>query len=728
MRIQFALPLLAAFALYPSAAFSGTEIWAGEIVSVGTKARKSLDKTPGSVSVVVKQDMEGKTVQSADQALNAVPGVFNRRGKGLMDTASAITLRGVPGQQRTLVLFDGVPMNDAYTGAVSFGGMQAEDIDRVEVARGSFSGLYGGNAMGGVVNFIPRRPVKREITMKAGYGGALGPEPAMKNMVKGYLSYGDKFGSRFSFLGSYGYKRTDGYPSDLNVQSVAPTAGLTGWDATKSNTGAARYLIGDKGDNGWQENNLSMRAWYDISEADKLSVAFSRTNYGYFYGDPATYLKNAAGVEVWTYGSVKEGTYLGGDGGRLQNSFSAVYDRQREKAGVKLLLGLIDTLRSWYVTPASASATRAGGAGKVSDTPASSCYSEAQLTLPEVLAGQLLTGGVSFRLAKALTSENNLADWKDEGSKGSLTYKAGGKTSDMGVYLQDEIRLHNKLTGYLSARVDWWRTYDGSAAQPGTAGYPVSYGTRSDSAFSPKASLVYTPFTRTTLRTSAGRSFRSPTVYELYRTYTLSGTLYQANPDLNPETVASWDAGLDQKLWQGMKVSAGYFENSMKDLVYRRTVSGTLKVYENAGAASGKGWEFETEQVFDEGGRLFANLTLNNAKITRNSASAASVGKYLPDLPRKMYSFGGDLRAGRFTFGALGRYVGKRYSNDDNADTVNGVYSSRDPYFTAEAKAACALLETLSLAVSVQNIFDKKYYDYYRAPGRSWFAELTWKL
>ena len=133
-------------------------------------------------------------------------------------------------------------------------------------------------------------------------------------------------------------------------------------------------------------------------------------------------------------------------------------------------------------------------------------------------------------------------------------------------------------------------------------------------------------------------------------------------------------------------------------------------------------------QVFDEGGRLFANLTLNDAKITRNSASAASVGKYLPDLPRKMYSFGGDLRAGRFTFGTLGRYVGKRYINDDNTDIINGVYSSRDPYFTAEAKAACALLETLSLSVSVQNIFDKKYYDYYRAPGRSWFAELTWKL
>lgn len=728
MKTHLAIVLTALYALSPAVASAGTEIWAGEIVSIGAKVRKPLAASPGSVSVVVKQDMEAKTVQSADQVLNAVPGVFDRRGKGLMDTSAAITLRGVPGQQRTLVLFDGVPMNDAYTGAVSFGGMQVEDIERVEVARGAFSGLYGGNAMGGVVNFVPRRPLKREVTLKAGYGGALGPEPAMKNMAKGYFSYGDKVGRDFSFLGSYGYKRTDGYPSDLNVQSVAPTAGLTGWDSTRSNLGAARYLIGDKGDNGWQENNLSLHAWYDISDSDKLDVAFSRTGYDYFYGDPHTYLANAAGAEVWAYGSVKEGTYLGGDGGRLQNSFSAVYDRQREKAGVKLSLGLIDTLKSWYVTPTAASATRAGGAGKVSDTPASSWYSEAQLTLPDVLPRHSLTGGVSFRYAKAVTSENNLVNWKDEDSKGSLTYKAGGKNADMGVYLQDEIKLHNALTGYLSARGDWWRTYDGSADQPGTAGYPVAYGRRSDSAFSPKASLVYVPFEKTTLRTSAGRSFRSPTVYELYRTWTSGTVVYNANPALDPETVTSWDAGVEQRPWKGLKLGAAYFENRMKDLIYRRTVNANLKVYENAGEAFGKGWEFEAEQVFDKSARLFANLTLNDAKITKNPASTTSVGKKLPDLPAKMYSFGGDLTTGRFTFGALGRYVGKRYSNDDNTDTTNGVYSSRDPYFTAEAKAACALLETLTLSVSVQNVFDKKYYDYYRAPGRSWFAELTWKL
>lgn len=727
MKIKFLLFLPALLALTSEYAAAQTEVWVGEVVAISARGPKSVEKTPGSVSVVVKQDMDAKTMQSADQALNALPGVFNRRGKGLMDTSSAVTLRGVPEQKRTLVLYDGIPLNDAYTGAVSFGGMQIEDIDRVEVARGSFSGLYGGNAMGGVVNFVPRQPEKRELSLKAGYGGPVGPEPAMENMFSGYLSYGDRFGKKLRLLAGYGYKYTDGYASDMNVQSAAVTAGLTGWDRTTDNTGKPRYLIGDKGDNGWKETNASLRVWYDLSDRDKLSISFSSLEYGYSYGDPHTYLRNAAGAEVWSYGSVKEGSFLGGDGGRQQNSYSAAYDRKDDSFELKVSLGYIDTLKNWYVTPTAASALRSGGAGKVSNTPASSLNSEVQLTLPEILPRQSLIGGVSWRYSEAETSENNLANWKNETAKGALTYKAGGKNSDIGAYLQDEIRLHDKLAAYLSLRGDWWRTYDGAADQPGTAGYPVSYSSRTDSSLSPKASLVYNPSDAATMRASVGRSFRSPTVYELYRTWNSGSKVYRGNPDLDPETVDSWDIGVEYRPWKGLKLGAVYFENRMKDLVYRRTVNANLLIYENAGEAFGNGWEFEAEQVFDHG-RVFANLTLNDAEITKNSANAGSVGKKLQDLPDKLYSFGGDVKAGKFTFGALGRYVGKRWTSDANTDKVEGVYGSRDSYFTAEVKVAWNPLDDLSVSLALQNLFNEVYYDYYRAPGRTWFTEVSWKI
>lgn len=703
------------------------EVWAGEIVSLASRGPGGSGKAPAAVSVVLKEEIEARGIQTADQALNALPGVFNRRGKGLMDTSSSLTLRGIPDQKRTLILFDGVPMNDAYAGAVAYGGLQPEDLERVEVARGPFSGLYGGGAMGGVVNFVSRRPLKREMTFKAGYGGPLGPSPAMDDMVKTYLSYGDRAGSRFSFLGSFGYKHTAGYPSDLNVQSAVPTAGLTGWETTTSNTGAARYIIGDKGDNGWKELSGSLRGWYDLSADDSLSFSFSRVAYDYFYKGPSTYLRDAAGAEVWAYGTVKEGSFLGGDGGRRQSSFSTVYEREDDGHGLRLGFGLIDTERSWYITPAAATATRSGGPGKISDTPSFSYNSEAQVRLPALVPANSLTVGVSFRFSRAGTEARALSNWLLPDQKGAMTYMSSGKNSDLGLYLQDEIALHRDLTAWLSLRGDRWRTYDGMADQPGTAGYPRTYASRSDSALSPKASLVWSPSAGTTLRTSAGRSFRAPTVYELYRTWNSGSVTYAGNPDLKPETVVSWDFGFDQLLWWGAKVSVVYFENRMKDLIYRYS-SGSNRLYANAGRAFGKGWELESEQVFGPGRRLYANLTLNEARIRENAASPASAGKNLTYLPDKLWSFGGEFRAGRFTLGASGRYVGKRWTTDANIDTVDGVYGSRGAYFVADARAAYKVTEAASLSLLVQNAFDREYYDYYLAPGRSWFAELAWRL
>ena len=77
---------------------------------------------------------------------------------------------GHAGPAATLVLLDGMPLNSAYTGNVQFGGLAPEDIRQIEVIRGPFSSLYGGYAMGGVVNILTKMPEKEEVTMKGAYG------------------------------------------------------------------------------------------------------------------------------------------------------------------------------------------------------------------------------------------------------------------------------------------------------------------------------------------------------------------------------------------------------------------------------------------------------------------------------------------------------------------------------------------------------------------------------
>lgn len=724
----FSLSPLAYSLLTTSVFASETTASLEEIVVTATKTEKEIETAPGSVSVVTKDDMEKRNIKTVDEALNTVSGVFDRRGKGLMDTMSAITLRGIPEQKRTLILIDGITLNDPYSGGVRFGGMAVEDVERIEVVKGPFSSLYGGYAMGGVVNIITKMPEKREFTLKTGYGSSWDRGEAMDNLRKVYLSYGDKIKDKLSLFISYGYKATNGYPSDFNVQSSKPTAGITGWSYTTNNQGNTRYLIGDRGDNRWWDDNITVKAGYDFSKTSKINLSFIRTRYEYNYDDPHTYLRNAAGNEVWSYGSIKESSFLSGLGGRVQNLYNLSYETEFSSVKTKLSFGFVDQEKSWYVTSDPPAATRSGGAGKVSETPSENCNADIQFTLP-LFERHILTFGGSFRHGEADTKEHNLTTWKDEDSKTTLAYQSKGKDRTYALFLQDEIMILDNLTAYIGFRHDWWETYDGYVNQVGTAGYPQNYGSRDASSFSPKAALVYKPFENTAVMASIGKAFRPPTVYELYRTWTSSsGVIYAGNPDLKSETTRSWDIGLDQGLWKGAKVKAAYFENYMEDLIYRKTVSSTLQELINAGKAESKGVEIEAEQRFDKWLRLFANFTYTNARIKENDAKPEAEGKRLTDVPERMFNIGGEFERGQFSASLTGRYTGKRYSNDENKDTVNNVYTSYDPYFTADAKVSYKITKFATLSLSIDNIFDRDYFAYYKAPGRSWFGEITLKF
>lgn len=695
-----------------------------EIVVTATRTEKELASAPGSVSVVTKEDIEKRNIKTVDDALNTTAGIYQQRGKGIMDTISSLSLRGIPSQKRTLILMDGKTLNDSYSGGVRYGGMAVEDVERIEVVKGPFSSLYGGYAMGGVVSIVTKMPEKREFIFKTGYGSSWDRGDAMDDLRKFYLSYGDKFKDKLSLFLSYGYKATNGYPSDFNVQSSKPTAGITGWTQTTDNQGNTRYLIGDKGDNRWWDDQITLKAGYDFTKETKMNLSYMRNSYEYNYDEPHSYLKNAAGNEVWSYGTVKESSFLSGNGGRIQNIYGMGYETVLGDVKTKISLGLAEQEKSWYVTPNS-TATRSGGTGKVSESPSKAYTADVQFTIP-LLERHIVTFGGSVKYGEADAKDTNLTNWRDETSKTTLSYQAKGNDRTYALFVQDEIMILKNLTAYVGFRQDWWATYDGYVNQVGTTGYPKEYDSRNASAFSPKAALVYKAFDKTTLRTSIGKAFRPPTIYELYRTWTASsGTTYAGNPDLKPETTTSWDVGIEQGFWKGAKVKAVYFENEMEDLIYRKRVSATYQELINAGKAKGKGVEIEAEQRFDIGLRLFSNFTYNNAKIKENDAKPETVGKKLTDVPERMFNIGGDFEKGDFSASLTGRYVGKRFANDDNTDTVNSVYTSYDPYFVADAKIGYKLTKNATVSFSVYNVFDREYFAYYKAPGRSWFGEVT---
>jgi len=93
-----------------------------------------------------------------------------------------------------------------------------------------------------------------------------------------------------------------------------------------------------------------------------------------------------------------------------------------------------------------------------------------------------------------------------------------------------------------------------------------------------------------------------------------------------------------------------------------------------------------------------------------------------------MANLGGELTYGPFGLTVTGRYVSKRYGKDDNSDTVDEVFRSWDPFFVVDAKVSWKPFEWATVSLSVDNLFDEDYYSYYKAPGRTFFGEITLKF
>lgn len=111
-------------------------------------------RTGTSVSVVTGAQLQAQQIRYASDALRSLPGVSVSRNS-TPGSVTQVRIRGAEGNH-TLVVIDGIRANDSTNGEYDFSNLSADDIERIEVLRGPQSGLYGSNALGGVINIITK--------------------------------------------------------------------------------------------------------------------------------------------------------------------------------------------------------------------------------------------------------------------------------------------------------------------------------------------------------------------------------------------------------------------------------------------------------------------------------------------------------------------------------------------------------------------------------------------
>src|SRR5690349_6361698 len=146
-----------------------------EIVVTASRVEQRAEEVPAHVTVLTRSDVERSPARTLDDVLRQVPGfsLFRRAGSVVAHpTTQGVSLRGIgpSGGSRTLVLVDGVPLNDPFGGWVAWSRVPLASVDRVEVVRGGGANLWGSSALGGVIQVLTASPEERGLRAEAEIG------------------------------------------------------------------------------------------------------------------------------------------------------------------------------------------------------------------------------------------------------------------------------------------------------------------------------------------------------------------------------------------------------------------------------------------------------------------------------------------------------------------------------------------------------------------------------
>ncbi len=276
----------------PGAAVAATEV--GEVVVVAGRRPQLLDQVGQSVTVLTADQLRLDQEPVVSDVLARTPGVSFSRNGGPGETTS-LRIRGAEADQ-TVVLIDGVKLNDPAStgGGYNFADLLVGDTARIEVLRGPQSTLYGGQAIGGVVNIVtaaPTRALEGSASLEGGsydtaYGraalGGVAGRLRLRGAASSYVTSGvsafdrragggeDDGYHNTSLSGRADYALAPGASVDLRGYYAEARNEFDGFGRDSSEFGRTQQLVGYGGLN-WSlgQGRLQSRAAVQYTQNDR---------------------------------------------------------------------------------------------------------------------------------------------------------------------------------------------------------------------------------------------------------------------------------------------------------------------------------------------------------------------------------------------------------------------------------------------------------------------------
>jgi len=626
-----------------------------QITVTASRTEARVSDTAASVAVLSRNDLATTSALTIDDALRQVPGfsLLRRSGSRTANpTSQGVSFRGVgpSGASRSVVLADGIPINDPFGGWVFWGRVPRESLSRIEVVQGGTSSLYGSDALGGVVNMIGRDSRESALSFETSYGNEQTPDFSL-------FAGGRLF--KWGALLSAEVFHTDGYvlvdedergQIDTKAGSEHKTLDLT-----------LERLIGERG-----------RAFLRGALFDE-----SREN-----GTPAQ--TNSAYIRQLSTGT----------------------DLQSSRVGVFLVRAFALTEVYNQTFSAIAANRNSEALNRSQRVPAQQVGGLAQWSRT---AGsrQILVAGFDMREVRGASDELGITAGRVTSAVGS-----GGRERVLGVFGQDLIRITPRWLLTLAIRGDRWRNFDAlSTSRPFPAGTPVTttfFPDRVETAFSPRMSVLHKVNDNLSLMVSGYRAFRAPTLNELYRNFRVGNVLTLANDQLRAERLTGGEVGASYAAF-GRKLSmrGTFFWSEIVRPVANVTLTVTpaliTRQRQNLGRTRSRGVEVEAEARVTSYVTVSGGYQFLDATVLQFPANTALEGLWIPQVPRHLLTFQARYSNPRLlTLALQGRTSGKQFDDDLNLFELN-------PYFTLDAFASRSLGHGVEMFGAFENLTGQRY-------------------
>ncbi len=554
---------------------------------------------------------------ATDDKLRQVPGFSLLRRSGSQTanpTSQGVSLRGLgaSGASRALVLADGIPLNDPFGGWIYWARIPQASLDQVQLVPGGVSALYGNDALGGVINLETRPAVQTAGNVEVSYGNENSPFGSGWGALRfgqwGLIASGEGF-------------RTDGYievPQDIRGTVDTPVNSQYG-----SGNLRLERLFGDRG-----------------------QMFLNGTLYGEDRQNGTPDQINDTTIRQLAFGT----------------------DYNSPAAGL-FTLRLYGGTENYHQTFSSVALNR---------------DSESLTDVQNVPVQQLgLIGQWSKQLASRFTLLAGLDGTHVQGVSLETTYSSGNPTADLsnggtqetlGAFLEGIVQITTRWSLTLAGREDLWSNYDASSIRVPVKGSPtdINYPARGQNAFDPRISTSYRLSDHVVLYAAGYRSFRAPTLNELYRAFRVGNVETLANAFLRAERYSGGEGGFRASLASNRvsihgSLFGGVVTNPVENVTLSSTPTLITRMRENLGETQALGLQLGTDIRFTNRITLTAGYQFMDTTVASNPSDPALVGNQIPLVPRNVFTFQATWAAPKNIFVAVqGRTESNEFDDDQN--------------------------------------------------------------